>query len=40
MRGLLASGLLSLMMLVANIGISPTCWFSMHQPEVPECLRK
>ena len=40
LQGLLASGVLSLMMFVANIGIRPTCWTSLYQPEVPECLRK
>lgn len=43
MRGLqvlLASGILSVMMFVANIGIGPTCWGSFYQPEVPECLSK
>lgn len=39
-KGILASGLLSAMMLVANIGIGPTCWLSLYQPEVPKCLQK
>jgi len=40
LRSLLATGLLAVMMFVANIGIQPTCMVSWYQPEVPECLRK
>lgn len=40
LKSLLASGVLGVMMLVANIGIGPTCVWALYQPEVPECLRK
>lgn len=40
LRVVVASGLLSFMTMFANIVIGPTCWATLHQPEVPECLRK
>lgn len=40
LKGFMAYGVLSVMMLVANIGIGPTCWGYLYQPEVPECLKK
>ncbi|MDO7788851.1 cyclic lactone autoinducer peptide [Desulforamulus aquiferis] len=40
LRTIMASGLLSVMVLFAQIGVGPTCWLAIYQPEVPQCLRK
>lgn len=36
MKRLLYTALMSMATLVAYIGIHPTCWGTIHQPEVPE----